>query len=205
MFRPEGGNSRNLGGSERVVMDTLGIDVDAEASDNMKTFKKITVDTKEFTYDELVVWFQTLSKLSACRGMAACAEEYAHRIVVEDEMDLGRYWLKEKEEFWLSFMKRSHCHALLDFGLEREVQLPFIGTPVEPNPVRPLAVGASSSYGYTFPPTPPAVPGVTAAMEGFAMRRPPQLNATHVAHVGPVRTCNPQASYEHGNNRKCGK
>ena len=75
-------------------MDTLGIDVDAEASDNMKTFKKITVDTKEFTYDELVVWFQTLSKLSACRGMAACAEEYAHRIVVEDEMDLGRYWLK---------------------------------------------------------------------------------------------------------------
>ena len=83
-----------------MVMDTLGIDVDAEASDNMKTFKKITVDTKEFTYDELVVWFQTLSKLSACRGMAACAEEYAHRIVVEDEMDLGRYWLKEKEEFW---------------------------------------------------------------------------------------------------------
>ena len=26
-----------------MVMDTLGIDVDAEASDNMKTFKKITV------------------------------------------------------------------------------------------------------------------------------------------------------------------
>ena len=72
-----------------MVMDTLGIDVGASASDNMKTFKKITVDTKEFTYDELVVWFQTLSKLSACRGMAVCAAEYAHRIVVEDEMDLG--------------------------------------------------------------------------------------------------------------------
>ena len=102
-----------------MVMDTLGIDVVASASDNMKTFKKITVDTKEFTYDKLVVWFQTLSKLSACRGMAVCAAEYAHRIVVEDEMDLGRYWLKEKEEFWLSFMKRSHYHALMDFGLER--------------------------------------------------------------------------------------
>ena len=61
-----------------MVMDTLGIDVGASASDNLKTFKKITVDTKEFTYGELVVWFQTLSKLSACRGMAACAEEYAH-------------------------------------------------------------------------------------------------------------------------------
>ena len=34
-------------------MDTLGIDVGASGSDNMKTFKKITVDTKVFTYDEL--------------------------------------------------------------------------------------------------------------------------------------------------------
>jgi hypothetical protein len=35
-------------------MDTLGIDVDASESDNMKTLKKMTVDTKVFTYDELV-------------------------------------------------------------------------------------------------------------------------------------------------------
>ena len=34
-----------------------------------------------------------------------------------------------------------------------------------------------------FPPTPPAVTGVQAALEGFAMRRP---NATHAAPVGPA-------------------
>ena len=37
VFRPEGGNSRNLGGSERVAMDTLGVDVDATAAANAKT------------------------------------------------------------------------------------------------------------------------------------------------------------------------
>ncbi len=88
----------NLGGSERVVMDTLGIDVDASGSDNMKTFKKITVGTKVFTYDEVVVWFQTLSKLSDCRGLAVCAAEYAHKLAVDDyvddDIDQGRYWLK---------------------------------------------------------------------------------------------------------------
>ncbi len=52
-----------------MVMDSLGIDVDALDSDNMKTFKKMTVDTGEFTYAELIVWFHTLSKLSGCRGI----------------------------------------------------------------------------------------------------------------------------------------
>jgi hypothetical protein len=73
---------------------------------------------------------------------------------------------------------------LMEFGVEREVQLPLLGTPVEPNLVQPVAVGASSSYGYMFPPTPPAVTGVQAALEGFAMRRP---NATHAAPVGPAK------------------
>ena len=62
-------------------MDLLGIDVDALDSDNMKTFKKMTVDIGVFTYDELVVWFRTLSKLRNCQGMAVCAEDYAHRLV----------------------------------------------------------------------------------------------------------------------------
>jgi len=166
-------------------MNSLGIDVDASDSDNMKTFKKMTVDTGVFTYDELVVWFETLSKLSNCRGMAACAKAYAQRLVEEDGLDEGRYWLKTKEEYWLSFMKRSHYYDMMEFGFEREVQLPLLATPVEPNPVRPLAVGASASYGYTYPPTPQAVTGVKAALEGFAMRRPPQQNATHAANVGP--------------------
>jgi hypothetical protein len=51
----------NPGGSERVVMNSLGIDVDASDSDNMKNFQKMTVDTGVFTYNELVVWFETLS------------------------------------------------------------------------------------------------------------------------------------------------
>ena len=50
-------------------MNSLGIDVDASDSDNMKNFTKMTVDTGVFTYDELVVWFETLSKLNNCRGM----------------------------------------------------------------------------------------------------------------------------------------
>ena len=51
MFRPKGGYSRrNLGGSERVVMDSLGIDVGASDNDNMKTFKKMTVDTEIVVY-----------------------------------------------------------------------------------------------------------------------------------------------------------
>ena len=105
----------------------------------------MTVDTKVFTYDELVVWFKMLSKLSDCRGLAVCAEEYAHRLVVEDEMDQGRYWLKAEKVYW-SFIKQPHYQMMMEFGLEREVQLPFIGTPVEQIPVRPFATGASSLH-----------------------------------------------------------
>ena len=94
-----------------MVMDSLGIDVDALDSDNMKTFKKMTVDTGVFTYAELVVWFRTLSKLSNCRGLAVCAEEYAHRLVVEGEMDQGRYWLKAEKVYW-SFIKQPHYQML---------------------------------------------------------------------------------------------
>ena len=55
-------------------MNSLGIDVGASDSDNMKNFEKMTVDTEKFTYDELVVWFETLSKLRNCSGMAAFEE-----------------------------------------------------------------------------------------------------------------------------------
>ncbi len=49
-------------------MDTLGIDVGASDSDNMKTFKKMTVDTGVFTYAELVVWFRMLSNIRGCNS-----------------------------------------------------------------------------------------------------------------------------------------
>ena len=44
-------------------MDSLGIDVGASDSDNMRTFKRVTVSTEVFTYEEVVVWFRMLSGL----------------------------------------------------------------------------------------------------------------------------------------------
>ena len=82
-----------------MVMDSLGIDVGASDSDNMQTFKKMTVDTGVFTYAELVVRFRTLSKLGTCQGLAVCAEDYARRIAKEEEIDQGYFWFKEKGEF----------------------------------------------------------------------------------------------------------
>ena len=35
-----------------MVMDSLGIDVDASDSDNMRTFKRVTVGTEVFKYEE---------------------------------------------------------------------------------------------------------------------------------------------------------
>ena len=77
--RLEGDSTRRyLGGSERVVLDTLGIDVDATDGDNLRTFKRMNNETGEFTYDEVVVWFWMLSKRGKCQGLAECAAEYAH-------------------------------------------------------------------------------------------------------------------------------
>ena len=99
-------------------MDTLGIEVGAADSDNMRTFKRVTVDTGVFTYDEAVVWFRMLSMISNCQGLAACAEDYAHRIVVEDERNEGRFWLMADEEDW-SFVKKLHYQVLMmAFGLK---------------------------------------------------------------------------------------
>ena len=101
-------------------------------------------------------------------------------------------WLRidEPQEVW-SFMKPAHHKVLERFGFDRGlVHLPLMSTPQASVPAHvSLVTPASSSYGYTYPPTPPVptgASGVQAAMEGFAMRRPPQLNATHEAHVGPV-------------------
>ena len=60
-----------------MVMDTLGIDVAATDSDNLKTFRRMNNATGAFTYDEIVVWFRVLSKRGECQGLAECAEELA--------------------------------------------------------------------------------------------------------------------------------
>ena len=53
-------------------MDTLGVDVDATAAANAKTFKKMTNATGAFTYEEIVAWFQALSWISENPGILAC-------------------------------------------------------------------------------------------------------------------------------------
>ena len=160
-----------------MVMDSLGIDVGASDSDNMRTFKKVTVSTEVFKYEEVVIWFRMLSKISNSQGLAACAEEYARKLVVEDEMDHGRYWLIEKEEFWLAFMKRAHYRVLMEFGMDRDVQLPFLGTPGARFPVTPGGTPGVASYGNSLP-TPPVATdaeGITAALAGFQWKNPSDI------------------------------
>ena len=173
-------------------MDTLGIDVDATDGDNLNTFKRMNNETGEFTYDEVVVWFRMLSRRGKCQGLADCAEEYAQRLVTEGEMNQGCWWLDESKEFW-SFMKPMHHKVLEKYGFDRGfVQLPLVSTPQAHVPANvSMVTPGATSYGYTFPPTPPVptgASGVQAAtcMEGFAMRRPPPLNATQAAHAGAV-------------------
>ena len=89
-------------------METLGIDVAASSSDNRKTFKRMNVDTRVFTYDEIVKWMRTLSLISECQGSADYARDIAERTVVDDDMKNGYLWLIEKEDFWLTVMKREH-------------------------------------------------------------------------------------------------
>ena len=43
---------KEVGGSERVVMDSLGIEVDASDSDNMKTLKRMNNEAGDLTYDD---------------------------------------------------------------------------------------------------------------------------------------------------------
>ena len=49
-------------------------------------------ETGEFTYNEVVVWLQMLSKIGKCQGLADRAEEYAHRLVVDEEESLVSEW-----------------------------------------------------------------------------------------------------------------
>ena len=97
-------------------METLGIDVAASSSDNRKIFKRMNVDTRVFTYDEIVEWMQTLSLIRECQGLADYARDIAQRTAVDDDMNSGYLWLIEKEDFWLTVMKRGHYSALSHDG-----------------------------------------------------------------------------------------
>ena len=61
--------------------------------------------------------------------MAVCAEDYAQRLVADEERNQGWSWLDEPQEFW-SFMKPMHYRVLEKYGFDRGlVQLPLVGTP----------------------------------------------------------------------------
>ena len=110
-------------------MGSLGIEVGASDSDNMKTLQRMKNETGEFTYNEVVVWLQMLNKIGKCQGLADRAE-YAHRPVVDEEKNQGWLWLREPEEFW-SFMKPTHKLVLERFGMDRGiVHLPVLATPI---------------------------------------------------------------------------
>ena len=135
-------------------MDSLGMDVAASSSDNRKTFKRMNVDTRVFTYEEIVAWLQTLSLISECQGLADYAREIAQRTVVDDDMNSGYLWLIEKEDFWLTFMKRAHYRMMERFGFDRGqiVELPLLRTPgarLQGSPFQ--GTPGVTSYGNSLP------------------------------------------------------
>ena len=67
-------------------MDTLGINFGA--SGNLKTFKRMTVDTRVLTYGEVVVWRKILSQIEECPGLGDRAEDIAQRLVVDEQRDV---------------------------------------------------------------------------------------------------------------------
>ena len=100
------------------VMETLGINVEASDSDNDKTFKRMSVDTGQFTPEEFVVWLQTLSKIRNCKGLGDCAGDIAKRVAVDEEMNEGRYWVASgvymywKKDYWLTLMNAGQYGVL---------------------------------------------------------------------------------------------
>ena len=72
-----------------------------------------------------------LGKIGKCQGLADRAEDYATRLVVDEEKNQGWLWLREPEEFW-SFMKPTHKLVLERFGIDRGiVHLPVLETPIQ--------------------------------------------------------------------------
>jgi hypothetical protein len=112
-----------MNGKRLLLRSALGITVGASLEDNIAGFQPMTRETGEFSYPEAVAWLTLLSSVSKCHGMALRAEEYAQRIVVDDGLDEGRYWFKNKKEYWLSFMTEEDYEALEQFGFDYEAQM----------------------------------------------------------------------------------
>lgn len=88
-----------VNGKRLLLRTALGFTAGASLEDNIAGFQPMKMGTGEFSYPGVVAWLMMLSSVSKCQGMALRAEEYANRLVVEDEMDQGRYWLKAQKEY----------------------------------------------------------------------------------------------------------
>ena len=93
-------------------------------------FKPMADNDNVFTCDEVADWLRTLSRISNCQSLYWCAEEYAQRIVVDEELTRGEHWLwfRDDKAFWLRRigMTEEEYEVLERFGIDR-------GTDVSPS------------------------------------------------------------------------
>ena len=73
-----------VNGKRLLLRSALGITVGASLEDNIAGFQPMTMETGEFSYQEVVAWLMLLSSVTKCQGMALRAKEYAQRLVVDE-------------------------------------------------------------------------------------------------------------------------
>jgi hypothetical protein len=124
----------DLRGSEVNMADSLGIKdtykepawmLEAKVATasrlaaNIAGFTPMADKDRLLTCDEVADWLRTLSRISNCRSLYWCAEEYAHRLVVEEAMNQGWMWLSTTKEEWLTLVTEEEYEVLERFGFDR--------------------------------------------------------------------------------------
>ena len=110
-------------GTANDEISDLGVQGALSVLENVAGFKPMTVNTGKFTYDEVAVWFRTLSSISKCSTFYWCADEYAQRLVVDEEMNQGWIWLDRKKKDWLKVLTEEEYGVLERFGIDRGTQM----------------------------------------------------------------------------------
>ena len=114
-------------GTANDEISDLGVQGALSVLENVAGFKPMTVNTGKFTYDEVAVWFRTLSSISKCSTFYWCADEYAQRLVVDEEMNQGWIWLDRKKKDWLKVLTEEEYGVLERFGIDRGTQMNNLG------------------------------------------------------------------------------
>ena len=111
---------------KKYVHGALGVDPYACLEANLAGFKPMRDNHEKFTCEEVVLWLETLSRKSKCSSLFWCADKYAQRFVVDEDMNQGWFWLREEKKYWLAVMKevagcdgREHYEVLERFGFDR--------------------------------------------------------------------------------------